>query len=293
VAKHKNAKDVWESIKVWYIRAKRVQKARLQILRNELEMLKMNDNESINDFSSKISGIVAKIKSLSSTLEEERRCGRVKASEERLQSLEAKDEEQGKLLLAIEQKHGDNSGRRRGRGRNFNRGGREPHGSYLVCGKKEKTECLLCTDAMKDESKQAYGHWDAITEDEVDEKKNYTTKGIIFQTLPENVLLQVTKHKNAKDVWESIKRFEELKLIKKGFKVLKQRMKSKVNSCWQLNKSMEKIVDVEETLTEVEEFEEEEEDVVTKVESDAMIVESLGILAMSAQSGTTKITKPT
>nr|GEY40962.1 zinc finger, CCHC-type [Tanacetum cinerariifolium] len=172
---------------------------------------------------------------------------------------------------------------------------------------------------------RAYGHWNAITEDEVDEKKNNTTKGIIFQTLPENVLLQVAKHKNAKDVWESIKvRYigsereqkarlqilinelemlkmnenesindiagqisgivakikslvqpykrsgvEELKLMKKGFKVLKQRMKK------------------------VKEVKEEEEDVVKKVEFDAMIVESLGILAMSAQSETTKITKPT
>ncbi|KAL4564391.1 hypothetical protein LXL04_028455 [Taraxacum kok-saghyz] len=49
----------------------RVQKARLQTLRNELDMLKMKDNESINDFSGKISVIVAKFKSLGSTLEDE------------------------------------------------------------------------------------------------------------------------------------------------------------------------------------------------------------------------------
>ncbi|GKC07291.1 hypothetical protein Tco_0998901 [Tanacetum coccineum] len=58
-------------LKVRYIGAKRVQKARLQILRNELEMLKMNDNESINNFVGNISGIVAKFKSLGLTLEEE------------------------------------------------------------------------------------------------------------------------------------------------------------------------------------------------------------------------------
>nr|GEZ72144.1 hypothetical protein [Tanacetum cinerariifolium] len=119
VAKHKNAKDVWESIKVRYIGAEREQKARLQILRNKLEMLKMNDNESINDFAGQISGIVAKIKSLVQPYKR-----RVKAYEERLQSLEAKDEEQGKLLLAIKQKHGKNSGRGRGHRRNFDRGGR-------------------------------------------------------------------------------------------------------------------------------------------------------------------------
>ncbi|GJU32849.1 hypothetical protein Tco_1176438 [Tanacetum coccineum] len=130
---------------------------RLQILRNELEMLKMNDNESINDFAGKISGIVAKFKSLGSTLEEEvivrkflnsvpkkylpivapieqysdletmpfeEAVGRVKAYEERLQSLEAKDGEQDQLMLASDQTYGESSGRGRGRGRNFERGGR-------------------------------------------------------------------------------------------------------------------------------------------------------------------------
>ncbi|GJV76892.1 hypothetical protein Tco_1508476 [Tanacetum coccineum] len=140
VAKYKRAKDVWESIKVRYIGAERVQKGRLQTLRNELAMLKMNDNESINDFTGKISGIVAEFKSLGSSLEEEvivrkflnsvpkkylsvvapieqysdletmtfeEAVGRVKSYEERLQSLEAKDEDQGQLMMASEQNHGE------------------------------------------------------------------------------------------------------------------------------------------------------------------------------------------
>nr|GEX10740.1 zinc finger, CCHC-type [Tanacetum cinerariifolium] len=172
VAKHKNAKDVWESIKVRYIGAERVQKARLQILRNELEILKMNDNESINDFAGKINGIVAKIKSLGSTLEEEvivrkflnsvpkkylpivapieqysdlesmpfeEAVGRVKAYGERLQSLQAKDEEQGKLLLAIEQNHGENSGCER----NFDRG-RRGRGRGRGRGDKSRIQCYDC-----------------------------------------------------------------------------------------------------------------------------------------------------
>nr|GEX10715.1 zinc finger, CCHC-type [Tanacetum cinerariifolium] len=155
VAKHKNAKDVWELIKVWYIGAERVQKARLKILRNELEILKMNDNESINDFAGKISGIVAKFKSLGSSLEEEvivrkflnsvpkkylptvapieqysdletmpfeEAAGRVKSYEERLQSLEANDGEHGQLMLASDQKYYESSGCERGCGKNFNRG---------------------------------------------------------------------------------------------------------------------------------------------------------------------------
>ncbi|GKE53198.1 hypothetical protein Tco_1488354, partial [Tanacetum coccineum] len=32
--------------------------------------------------------------------------------------------------------------------------GSSQRGSYLVCGKKERTECLLCTKAAKDENKQ-------------------------------------------------------------------------------------------------------------------------------------------
>nr|GEZ21053.1 zinc finger, CCHC-type [Tanacetum cinerariifolium] len=176
VAKYKNAKDVWESIKVRYIGVERVQKARLQTLRNELEMLKMNDNESINDFAGKISGIVAKFKSLGSSLEEkvivrkflnsvpkkylpivapieqyfdletmpfEEAVGRVKAYEERLQSLEAKDEDQGQLMMASEQKHGENSGRGRGRGRNSERGGR---GRGRGRGDKSGIRCYDCGD---------------------------------------------------------------------------------------------------------------------------------------------------
>lgn len=52
---------------------------------------------------------------------------------------------------------------------------------------------------------RAYVHWDAITKDVVEEKKSYTTKGIIFQTLPENIILQVAKKKSVNEIWESIK----------------------------------------------------------------------------------------
>nr|GEV59856.1 zinc finger, CCHC-type [Tanacetum cinerariifolium] len=176
VSKHKNAKYVWESIKVRYIGAERVQKARLQILRNELEMLKMNDNESINDFMGKISGIVAKFKSLASTLEEEvivrkflnsvpkkylpivapieqysdletmpfeEAVGRVKAYEERLQSLEVNDGEHGQLMLASDQNYYESSGHERGRERNFERCGR---GRGRGRGDKSGIRCYDCGD---------------------------------------------------------------------------------------------------------------------------------------------------
>ena len=152
VAKHKDAQDVWESIRIRYLGTERVQKARLQTLRGELERLKMKEDESINDFSGKISGIVEKFKSLGSRLDEEvivrkflnsvpkkylpivapieqysdlesmpfeEAVGRLKAYEERLQSHEEKEEEQGKLLLA---KNGDQDERQYGRGKGHGRG---------------------------------------------------------------------------------------------------------------------------------------------------------------------------
>ncbi|KAL4571438.1 hypothetical protein LXL04_018197 [Taraxacum kok-saghyz] len=53
------------------LRTERVQKAMLQTLRCELEKLKIKDDETTNDFSGKISGIIEKFKRLGSCLEEE------------------------------------------------------------------------------------------------------------------------------------------------------------------------------------------------------------------------------
>ncbi|KAL4556019.1 hypothetical protein LXL04_038654 [Taraxacum kok-saghyz] len=47
VAKYKNAEEVWESIRIRYLGTDWVQKARLQILRGDLERLKMKDNETV------------------------------------------------------------------------------------------------------------------------------------------------------------------------------------------------------------------------------------------------------
>lgn len=177
VAKHKDAQDVWESIRVRYLGTDRVQKARLQTLRGEFERLKMKEDETINNFSGKISGIAEKFKSLGTRLDEEvivrkflnsvpkkylpivapieqysdlesmpfeEAVGRLKAYEDRLQSHEEKEEEQGKLLLA---KNGDQDekqyGRGRGRGRNYERGGRG-RGRGSGRGDKSGFRCYEC-----------------------------------------------------------------------------------------------------------------------------------------------------
>ncbi|KAJ9552495.1 hypothetical protein OSB04_016540 [Centaurea solstitialis] len=51
---------------------------------------------------------------------------------------------------------------------------------------------------------RAHGLWKTVTGEDEDEKRNYTTKAIIYPTLPEDILLQVAKYKDAQDVWESI-----------------------------------------------------------------------------------------
>ncbi|XP_076951974.1 uncharacterized protein LOC143625555 [Bidens hawaiensis] len=71
VAKHKNAKDVWDAIRVRYLGADGVQKARLHTLRTKLELLKMKENETVDEFSGKLSKITTKFKSTGSNLEDE------------------------------------------------------------------------------------------------------------------------------------------------------------------------------------------------------------------------------
>ncbi|KAD7116862.1 hypothetical protein E3N88_04130 [Mikania micrantha] len=55
VAKKKTAKDVWESLKLRYLGADRVQKARLHTLKSEFEALRMKEGESIDEYAGKLS----------------------------------------------------------------------------------------------------------------------------------------------------------------------------------------------------------------------------------------------
>nr|GEX64460.1 zinc finger, CCHC-type [Tanacetum cinerariifolium] len=70
VAQYLTAKEVWDSIKVKYLGADLVQKARLQTLRSELEMLRMKPNEKVSDYGGKLSSIKAKFEGLGETLED-------------------------------------------------------------------------------------------------------------------------------------------------------------------------------------------------------------------------------
>ncbi|GJZ09455.1 hypothetical protein Tco_0543738, partial [Tanacetum coccineum] len=54
---------------------------------------------------------------------------------------------------------------------------------------------------------KAYGIWETIVAKGVitNEKKENTSKAIIFQTLPQDILMQVAQYSTAKEVWDSIK----------------------------------------------------------------------------------------
>jgi hypothetical protein len=82
------------------------------------------------------------------------------------------------------------------------------HGSIpLQCPKLTGTN-YTSWSIMVESILQAYGLWEAIdpvTGGAVEAKKNLMARAFVFQTLPEDVLLQVAKHKNAKDVWEALR----------------------------------------------------------------------------------------
>ncbi|XP_076950026.1 uncharacterized protein LOC143622892 [Bidens hawaiensis] len=71
MAKYLEPKDVWEALRVRYLGAERTQKARVQMLRTELDAMKMGETECIYDYAAKLGGVQSKYKSLGAVLEEE------------------------------------------------------------------------------------------------------------------------------------------------------------------------------------------------------------------------------
>nr|KAJ0208222.1 hypothetical protein LSAT_V11C500258090 [Lactuca sativa] len=133
---------------------------------------------------------------------------------------------------------------------------------------------------------RAHCLWKTVLGEDEDEKQNYTTKAIIYPTLPEDVLLQVTEYKDAQDVLDSIKIwYLGIEVMKKGrlqtlrgeLEWLKMKDNKRINVFSGKIIGMVKVVDTEEvmegTMKEVEEAEEEEKFEVTKVEFSVMIVE--------------------
>lgn len=70
VAKKENGKDVWTTLKVMFLGAERVQEARVQSLKEELDVLKMKSSESVEDYAFKVGTIVNKIRELGEKMED-------------------------------------------------------------------------------------------------------------------------------------------------------------------------------------------------------------------------------
>jgi hypothetical protein len=68
VSGKKTAKEVWESLMTRFVGADRVKAARLSTLRGEFDRLYMAEEERLDDFAGKISGMAARYASLGSTL---------------------------------------------------------------------------------------------------------------------------------------------------------------------------------------------------------------------------------
>nr|XP_043633245.1 uncharacterized protein LOC122604415 [Erigeron canadensis] len=70
VASCTNAKEVWDTLKTRNVGVDRVQKAKLQTLKSEFEMLQMEEDETIDSFTAKMTSLTSQMTSLGSTLDD-------------------------------------------------------------------------------------------------------------------------------------------------------------------------------------------------------------------------------
>ncbi|KAJ8767297.1 hypothetical protein K2173_017341 [Erythroxylum novogranatense] len=64
------AKEAWDALKVMNLGAERVKEVRAQALKWELESMRMEDSESVDEFTGKISTVVNKLRALGETVDE-------------------------------------------------------------------------------------------------------------------------------------------------------------------------------------------------------------------------------
>ncbi|GJX99130.1 kinase RLK-Pelle-DLSV family protein, partial [Tanacetum coccineum] len=64
ISKYKTAKAVWDALKTRHVGVNRVQQAKQQTLKSEFEMLQMEENESIDSFVTRLTGIINKAASV-------------------------------------------------------------------------------------------------------------------------------------------------------------------------------------------------------------------------------------
>nr|GEY33899.1 zinc finger, CCHC-type [Tanacetum cinerariifolium] len=71
ITKHKTAKAIWDALKTKHIGEQRVQKAMLQTLKSDFELLHIKEDEIINTFTGKLTTLVNKPASLGHTIKDE------------------------------------------------------------------------------------------------------------------------------------------------------------------------------------------------------------------------------
>nr|GEX60085.1 zinc finger, CCHC-type [Tanacetum cinerariifolium] len=71
ITKHKTAKAIWDALKLRNIGEESVQQARLQTLKSDFEMLHMNEDETIDTFTGKLTTLVNKAANLGHTIEDQ------------------------------------------------------------------------------------------------------------------------------------------------------------------------------------------------------------------------------
>jgi hypothetical protein len=70
VLKKKTGKEVWNSLKARRVGAERVKDARLQTLKAEFDVLKMKEEETVDEFAGKLRAMSVKYGNLGGTLED-------------------------------------------------------------------------------------------------------------------------------------------------------------------------------------------------------------------------------
>nr|TKR75200.1 hypothetical protein D5086_0000287190 [Populus alba] len=70
IAEKKTAKEAWDALREMRIGEDRVKKARVQVLKRQLYKVHMQDSETINEYSMKLTALVGEIRSLGAKLEE-------------------------------------------------------------------------------------------------------------------------------------------------------------------------------------------------------------------------------
>uniref|UniRef100_A0A0A9DE89 CCHC-type domain-containing protein n=1 Tax=Arundo donax TaxID=35708 RepID=A0A0A9DE89_ARUDO len=64
------AKEAWQMLKTMHMGVKRVMEAKVQTLKSELDVLRMKEGESIDDFAMKLTSIISKIRALGEKVDE-------------------------------------------------------------------------------------------------------------------------------------------------------------------------------------------------------------------------------